>query len=147
MPSDLRASSASEEYRLSNYRAQLQSRHEAEMHALEERHSEEMAKTIAAQSEAKARLEKDFEVHISQEAGELEDKLAHVRQVSAERLESEKHRGEEELERTRRNNSDKIEQYKKNAESQLDALRKQSQASVDNLHEKTRKMARKDKEV
>ncbi len=146
MPSDIKGASA-EELRLKNYRLQLQNRHELELRDIRDRQEDEVLRLHDNFNHQTETLRGAYDVQISAEAEQLEDRLQQLRISQAERVSTEKKVGDEEVAKLKAASSQQIHELRKNGEAQLTALRKQYQDAADALHKKVRKSAKRDQEV
>jgi hypothetical protein len=146
MPSEIK-STAAEEIRLRNHRAQLEQRNEMALREIEQSHAEDVRRTIENQAFQMDNLRRAYDVQISEEAEALEERLHRVRLNADERVAAEKKAGEAELEKLKSAHKQRLDEYRKNSEQQLEALRKQLQTSAETLHEKARKTAKREREV
>lgn len=146
MPSDIKGASA-EELRLRNYRQQLQNRHELELRDMRDRQGDEVLRLHDNFNHQTETLREAYDVQISEEAEQLEDRLQQLRTSHAERVSSEKKAGDEEVSQLRAGNRQQVDETRKNGEAQIAALRKQYQDAADVLHKKARKSAKRDQEV
>lgn len=137
--SGLQAQAATEELRMRNYRNQLKNHHNSEVREIEAQHEQTLQRTIENQSLQAEQVKSAYEVQISQEAEQLEERLHALRLKNEERLENEKRAQEAEFNKVRESYQARIEDYRNNAEAQIQALHKQHQESIAKLEERVRK--------
>ena len=126
MPSDIK-SATTEDLRMRNYRQQLQQHNDSEIRDLEQKHNEDIARLQDNFTNQVQNLRHAYEIEISEEAENLEEKLQKVRGENEEKkISTEKKAGEDEVVKNRTANQQRIDEYKKNSELQLDPASKTS---------------------
>src|SRR5437773_1724517 len=83
-------SSTTEELRLRNYKDQLQQKNELELREMQARHDEELQRRIENHTAQTDELRRDYDVQISDEAEQLEERLHQTRMSNEERISTEK---------------------------------------------------------
>ena len=139
-------SSTTDELRMKNHRTQLENRNELELRSLRDRHSDDVQRMMEAQAFQRDNIKQAYEVQISQEAENLEQKLHETRMENEKRVDDEKRVADQEVTKIKTMNQQQIQEYKKNSEAQIEALKKQYMATAEALHNKA-KQARRDQEV
>lgn len=147
MPGPEIKASTTDQLRLQNYRTQIQNKNQADLRAMEDRHSDEIERKLEAQARQKETLQEAYNVEISREAESLEERLQQIRLTNERLVAEEKRSGEMELDKLRKSNQQRIQEYKKNSEAQMEALRKELQASTDYVRNQARKSAKRNTEV
>ncbi len=142
-----RANDASmDELRLTNYRARLKDQHETELRDIQGKHDGDVMRALEQHADLMETLKRDYDVQISAQAQELEDRL-HAQRLSAEeRLSAEKVAAEKELAKVRTLNQKQIAHYQKNANERVETIRKQEQDATASLHARARKYQPKETE-
>lgn len=141
MAVDLKAATT-DALRLQNYRARLQGDHETQVRELEERQLDSLNRIQENHTDRKESLVSAYNVEISKEAEQLEDRLTQIRAQNEQRVAEEKRIGDQELAKTKLSNQQRIDEYKKTAEKKLDAMRKELQANAENLRLQYKKSAK-----
>ncbi len=127
-----------------SYLTHLQNQNDLEAKEIQGRHAEEMNRLIENHADQADQMKKAFDVSISKEAEELEQRLHETRLSHDQRVADEKHTEEEELNKLKTAHQQRIEEYKKASESQMDTMRKQLQAQSEQLHEQAIKTAKRE---
>lgn len=132
-----------DEMRLANHRLRVRDQHETELRDIEAKHQAEVTRVLERQSTLAEQLNRDYEVKISAEAMELEDRLQAQRANADARLQTEKATAEKEFERVRSQNLKRVEQYQKNSEARIETVRKQEQDATASLHARAKQAEKK----
>jgi hypothetical protein len=138
---------ATEELRLQNYKTQLQNRNEAEVRDIQAKHADEVQHMLLQEGEQIQEVKRAYEVQISQEAEELEDRLHNFRLSAEEKIENEKRTGEDELHKVQADYKHRIDEYRRSSEAQLETLRRNLLTASEDMHEKAKRSARSEREI
>ena len=138
---------SSEEYRLQNYRHQLQQRNDVEIREIEQKHLDQVQRLQEDEAQARGELHQAYDLKISQEAESLGEKLDEIRQANQEKVAAEQRVGEQELAQVKTLQQQRLDEYRKNSDLQLEKIRRQYQSSAEALHDKSRRYADHEKEV
>lgn len=141
MPKEV-ASVQAEDIRLKNMRTQIENRNRNEVKELQDRLAMETERTITSHTATIQNLRGAYDVQISEEAENLENRLNAVRAANEERVEAEKKAGEAEVAKVKTMTQARVEEYKKIEDEKIAKIKKEVAAQSENLHEKEKRIAR-----
>ncbi len=137
----------SEEIKLQNYKAQIDSRFRTEIQDSEDRHMDNLVKQAERQESQIEGLKSDFEVRISKEAEQLEEALLARKASNEEKVQALKDEGESALQKTKKFYEDRLNEIKREGEQRVTKERAEFEANSKLLHEMAKKDARKKMEA
>jgi hypothetical protein len=131
--------SGADDIRYRSYMTQLERQQDADIKDKENEHQQKLARLVTTQTDQENGLHKDYDVRISDEADQLDKKLADVRERNKTMVMQEKEAGEDEATKVHIQYSQKIEQEKKVGDEQIAKLQAYYRKASDDLHQQFEK--------